>query len=204
MDKREYAEKKSALKKEDSLSVLNEAINFAVIAHLGAVRKGTNRPYILHPLEAAAIVSTMTDDKNLIAAAVLHDVVEDTEITIDDITENFGIDISGLVAAESEEKREYRPPGDTWKERKLETVEHLRSTASIEMKMITLGDKLSNIRAIHYDYQIHGDELWDRFNQNDKNEHGWYYKAILEATSDLQYYPAWKEFRQLVMLMFGE
>jgi len=204
MDKKWIAEKNFVYKKKESLSVLDEAINFAVIAHAGAVRKGTNRPYILHPLEAAAIVSTMTDDKNAIAAAVLHDVVEDTELTIDDITENFGIDISRLVAAESEEKREDKPPGETWKERKLETVEHIRNTASTEMKMIALGDKLSNIRAIHYDYMIHGDELWDRFNQKDKNEHGWYYKAILEATRDLQYYPAWKEFRQLVMLMFGE
>jgi len=185
-------------------SVLDEAINFAVDAHMGAERKGTNRPYILHPLEAAAIVSTMTDNNNVIAAAVLHDVVEDTAFSIDDITEKFGIDISRLVAAESEDKREDKPPGDTWKERKLETIEHLRKAASAEVKMITIGDKLSNIRAIHYDYQIMGDQLWDRFNQNDKKEHGWYYKAVLEATSDLEYYPAWKEFRQLVTLMFGE
>lgn len=47
------------------------------------------------------------------------------------------------------------------------------------------------------------DQLWDRFKQNDKNEHGWYYKAVLEAMSDLEYYLAWKEFGQLVMLMFG-
>ena len=59
-------------------------------ARMGQFRKGTQIPYILHPLEAAAIVGTMTTEPEVIAGAVLHDVVEDTDTTIDEIAELFG------------------------------------------------------------------------------------------------------------------
>ena len=67
------------------MELVSEAIAFAVKAHDGMRRKKSEAPYILHPMEAAVIVGTMTDDQNLIAAAALHDVVEDADITIDEI-----------------------------------------------------------------------------------------------------------------------
>ena len=71
--------------KEEKMNVIEKAIGFAVKAHAGALRKGTNLPYILHPMEAAAIAAQMTDDQDVIAAAVLHDAIEDTETTAEDI-----------------------------------------------------------------------------------------------------------------------
>ena len=67
------------------LTLVDRAIIFATRAHSGATRKGTNIPYIVHPIEAAAIVSAMTDDEEVIAAAILHDVLEDTDATWDDL-----------------------------------------------------------------------------------------------------------------------
>ncbi|MBP1744247.1 MAG: guanosine polyphosphate synthetase/pyrophosphohydrolase [Firmicutes bacterium] len=186
------------------LSVLDEAIIFAVNAHSGYMRKGSNIPYILHPLEAAAIVATMTEDEEVIAAAVLHDVVEDTYATIDDIKDKFGDAISRLVAAETENKREGQSKEETWRIRKQETIEHLMYSPSRDVKLLTLGDKLSNIRAIYKDYKAVGNDVWLRFNQKDSNEHAWYYKAVMEVTSDLYMYPAWQEFKSLVTIMFGE
>lgn len=87
-------------------ALLDKAIVFATREHEGQYRKGTKIPYILHPLEAAAIVGTMTTDDELIAGAVLHDVVEDTETTVEDIRELFGERVAQLVASESENKRE--------------------------------------------------------------------------------------------------
>jgi GTP diphosphokinase / guanosine-3',5'-bis(diphosphate) 3'-diphosphatase len=191
-------------KSQTKLSVLDEAIIFAVNAHSGYMRKGSNIPYILHPLEAAAIVATMTEDEEVIAAAVLHDVVEDTYATIDDIKDKFGDNISRLVAAETENKREGQSKEDTWRIRKQETIEHLMYSPSREVKLLTLGDKLSNIRAIYKDYSAVGNDVWLRFNQKDSNEHAWYYKAVMEVTSDLHIYPAWQEFKSLVTVMFGE
>lgn len=183
--------------------LLDNAIIFAVNAHRGQLRKGTNAPYILHPMEAAAIVGSMTDDDEVIAAAVLHDTVEDTAATLDEICEQFGKRVSELVAAESENKREDKPAASTWKIRKEETIEHLK-TAPKEVKMLTLGDKLSNIRSICRDYEAQGDALWQRFNQKDKNEHRWYYKSIADCLSDLREYPAYKEYVFLAEKTFGE
>lgn len=182
--------------------VLNKALIFAVNAHTGMKRKGTNTPYIVHPMEAVAIVASMTDDREIIAAAALHDVVEDTQYTIDDIKNEFGDKVARLVASESEDKRPELPESETWKIRKEETLEHLKN-ASIETKMITLGDKLSNIRAIYRDYLNLGDKLWERFNVKDKNEHAWYYSSIVNLLSDLKEYPAWKEYKELVDKVFN-
>jgi (p)ppGpp synthase/HD superfamily hydrolase len=67
------------------MELVSEAIAFAVKAHDGMRRKKSDAPYILHPMEAAVIVGTMTDDQNLIAAAALHDVVEDSHFTLKEL-----------------------------------------------------------------------------------------------------------------------
>ncbi len=181
---------------------LDDAIKFAVDAHSSQKRKGTDIPYILHPLETLAIVSTMTNDENILAAAVLHDAVEDTDYTLQDIRDRFGKKVADYVEAESENKRGNLPAKDTWKIRKQETIEHLKS-ASVHVKMITLGDKLSNIRAIYRDYNKIGDDLWERFNQKDKKEHAWYYKSICEIlSSELSDYEVYKEFKELLSKVF--
>lgn len=164
---------------------LDKAIIFAVNAHRGMVRKGTAVPYILHPMESAAIVGSMTDDEEVIAAAVLHDVLEDTPVTTERLRKEFGDRITDLVCAESENKREDRPAAETWKIRKQETISALYQETNLSVKMIALGDKLSNIRAIYRDNQRLGDQLWERFNQKDKSEHAWYYGEIAEATKEL-------------------
>ena len=177
--------------------ILDEAIVFATKAHEGQFRKGTSIPYILHPMEAAAIVGSMTTDEEIIAGAILHDVVEDTETTVEDVIVVFGKRVGSLVASESENKREDLPAESTWKIRKQETLNHLVA-APVDVKMITLGDKLSNIRAIYRDYQKIGDELWQRFNQKDKSEHYWYYSGIAKCITELCDYQAYKEYCDLI------
>lgn len=187
----------------EDADILDKAIIFATNAHSGSCRKGTNLPYIIHPMEVAAIVSTMTDSKAVIAAAVLHDTVEDTNATIDDIRREFGDEVAELVSSESENKRENLPSSDTWKIRKQETVNRLKNESSKEAKMIALGDKLSNIRAIWRDYNTIGDKLWERFNQNDPHEILWYYGAVAESLADLKDELAYKEYVKLVNEMKG-
>lgn len=184
-------------------NVLDRAIVFATEAHEGQFRKGTQIPYILHPIEAAAIVGTMTTDNEVIAGAVLHDVVEDTDTTIDDIQDMFGDRVAFLVYSESENKRENLSAQSTWKIRKQETLNHLKK-APLDVKMITLGDKLSNIRAIYRDYNTIGDALWQRFNQKDKNEHRWYYQAIADCLTALKDFQAYKEYCELIKATFDK
>ena len=94
--------------------LVEQAILFATEAHRGQLRKGSNLPYILHPLEAAAIVAGLTDDPEVIAAAVLHDVLEDTSATPGELEAAFGPRVTALVQSESENKRPHLDPRDSW------------------------------------------------------------------------------------------
>lgn len=185
------------------LDVFEQAILFAVERHAGMVRKGTEIPYITHPMEAAAIVATMTNDKEVLAAAVLHDVVEDTPTTIEEVRQRFGDRVASLVAYESENKRTDLPASETWLIRKQETVDLLKKTTDKAEKMLVIGDKLSNIRGLCRDYERLGDAVWERFNVKDKTMHAWYYTSIVEAISDMSDTPAWQELDALVKRTFG-
>ena len=78
-------------------TLLDRAIVFAVRAHAGTERRGKGFPYIVHPMEAVEIVATMTNDQELLAAAVLHDTVEDTDTTIEQIRAEFGHRVASLL-----------------------------------------------------------------------------------------------------------
>ena len=128
--------------------MIDRAIEFATKAHEGQFRKGTRRPYIVHPIEVGDIVSTMTTDEEVISAAILHDTIEDCKgVTREVLAENFSERVASLVAQESEDKSK------SWMERKGSTIERIR-TASFEVQMIGLADKLSNMRDIDRDYPV--------------------------------------------------
>ena len=165
------------------MSKIEKAVAFATRAHAGSVRKGKDKPYILHPLEAMTIVMRYTDDEDVLAAAVLHDTVEDTSVTVERLEKAFGPRVAGLVASVSEDKRKDRAAETTWLERKMETISHLKE-ASRDTKLICLGDKLSNLREMEEDYAEIDDELWERFNQKDKDMHAWYYRGIYKILKE--------------------
>ena len=178
--------------------MIDRAIAFATRAHEGQVRKGTSRPFILHPLEVAKIVATMTEDEEIISAAILHDTIEDCEgITEEILREQFTPHVASLVAQESEDKSK------TWMERKSATIAHLK-VAPREIQMIGLADKLSNMRDIDRDYPECGEELWKRFRMKDKNVIGWYYKSIRESLKEaMAHTEAYREYCELVAKNFG-
>ena len=186
------------------MELVSEAIAFAVKAHDGQRRKKSQSPYILHPMEAAVIVGTMTDDQDLIAAAALHDVVEDAGITIQEIEEKFGTRVRELVASETEDKRSDIPPAETWRIRKEESLAVLKNTDDIGVLMVWLGDKLANMRAIYRDFKVEGEAMWQRFNQKDAKEQAWYYRSIAELTERLSETSAWIEYKALTELVFGK
>ena len=186
------------------MELVSEAIAFAVKAHDGMRRKKGNVPYILHPMEAAVIVSTMTEDQNLIAAAVLHDVVEDAGVTMEEIEERFGTRVRKLVQSETEDKRNHLPPEATWRIRKAESLEVLKNTEDIGVLMVWLGDKLANMRSFYRDWKVDGDAMWQQFNQKDAREQAWYYRSIATLTQRLAHTSAWIEYNTLTELIFGK
>ena len=186
------------------MELVSEAIAFAVKAHDGMRRKKSDAPYILHPMEAAVIVGTMTDDQNLIAAAVLHDVVEDADVKIEEIEEKFGKRVRELVQSETEDKRADLPAGDTWRIRKEESLEVLKNTDDVAVLMVWIGDKLANMRAIYRSFKAEGEAMWQNFNQKNPSEQAWYYRSIAELTKALSDTSAWIEYKTLTELVFGK
>ena len=186
------------------MELVSEAIAFAVKAHDGMRRKKSESPYILHPMEVAVIVGTMTDDQNLIAAAALHDVVEDAGVTLEEIEKKFGKRVRELVGAETENKRAELPPEETWRIRKEESLSVLKNTEDIAVLMVWLGDKLSNMRSIYRDFKVEGANMWQRFNQKDEKVQAWYYRSIADLTERLSHTSAWIEYKTLTELVFGK
>lgn len=183
--------------------MLDKAIIFAVNAHKGTERRGKGFPYIVHPLEAVEIVATMTPDQELLAAAALHDTVEDTDVTIEQIREEFGERIASLVQAETVQTKQGESEADSWRSRKQRAIDTLAS-ASRDAKMVALGDKLSNMRAIWRDYTEIGDKLWDRFHApGGKKDHEWHYRSLANCFLDLSDTFAFRELMSLLDKVFG-
>lgn len=178
---------------------LDTAIIYAVEHHAGQFRKGSVRSYITHPLEVLQILKSMRADTNLMIAGVLHDTIEDTEATEEEIRELFGDDVANLVTAHSEDKSK------SWQERKSHAIEEL-VTADKRLKMLIMADKVSNFRDMVLDYSQIGDELWNRFNAP-FDKQAWFFRGIVDALHDMQDYPecaaVYFEIVELYKSLFG-
>lgn len=152
---------------------LEKAIRFATEKHAGQLRKGTMTPYIVHPLETMNILRSMNADTELLIAGLLHDTVEDTDTTAEEIAGLFGDGVAALVGGHSEDKSR------TWAERKTHAIEEL-AKADRRMKMLVMADKVSNLRSMAADLREVGDELWARFNAP-REKQAWYYSGIEES-----------------------
>ena len=178
----------------------DKAVKFAVEAHQSTERRGKGYPYIIHPMEAASIVATITNDQEMLAAAILHDTVEDTDVTIEQIRDLFGNRVAELVHHETAPLDENL----SWCEKKTEQVKQL-ADAPYDSKVVALGDKLSNMRGIAWDYRKIGDEVWKLFHApNGKTDVEWYYRLLGEAMSELSETLAYQEFVALFKEVFGE
>ncbi|MBQ1906296.1 MAG: HD domain-containing protein [Bacteroidales bacterium] len=183
-------------------SLFDRAVNFAVKAHSGTERRGKGFPYIIHLMEAVEIVATITPDQELLSAAMLHDTVEDTPVTVADLRKEFGDRIASIVEAESDVHNEGESEHESWHRRKQEAIDRL-TAAPMEAKIVALGDKLSNMRAIARDYAQIGDGLWKMFHVTEKSEHEWHYRGLAHALKDLEVTQAYREFVYLIEEVFG-
>ncbi|MBQ9004217.1 MAG: HD domain-containing protein [Eggerthellaceae bacterium] len=163
------------------MNMLEEAVVYATVMHQGKVRKFGGRPYILHPMEVAQILSTMTDDLEVITAGMLHDIVEDTDGTLDEIEKRFGERVAKLVDSESEDEYPGEDRSATWQQRKEGSLLNLRKSRDVGVKMLWLADKLANLRSLSQIYSERGEAMWSELHQDDPQRQLWYYKSVAEA-----------------------
>lgn len=192
-----------AIKENDKLIALQKAFDYAANAHKGLLRKGTKIPYFTHLITTLNYAMMLTDDTEILMASVLHDTVEDTWVTVDDIRREFGDRIAHFVASETENKRADKPANETWEIRKQENVNHLKE-ASYEVKLLVLSDKTANTESMLREWRICGDELWKKFNQHDKSKHAWYYYSCAEVLEEFSDTDVMKIYLSYLKELFGE
>ena len=183
------------------MDLFDKAVIYAVKAHAGAVRKDGS-PYILHPLEAAGICGTLSRDREILSAAVLHDVVEDAGKDLSEIRRLFGERVAALVETETEEKYADVPPEESWLRRKEESLEKLRKAQDPGTKILWLSDKLSNIRSLYRQYTREGTAMWQRYHEKNVDRQAWYYRTVMELLQEREESAAWQEYRRLYRLIF--
>jgi len=175
---------------------IHKAIIFATQKHVGQVRKGTDIPYITHPMEVMQILTKENCSNDVIIAGILHDVLEDTKTSPAEILDLFGEGVLKMVIAESEDKSK------TWKERKQATINQL-ADADIGIKKVCLADKLANLRSMDADKSLVGEKLWERFNAS-KGDIEWYYRQIIKVMLELGETSMYFEYKILVDKVFKE
>lgn len=185
------------------MSKLKDALIFAAEKHDGQVRKISNQPYIFHCAEVSQIVSEMSDDEDVMCAALLHDTVEDTKTTLDEVAKLFGLRVMRLVAYETENKHDNMDKSKSWLMRKQESIAELHTCDDEDAKKIWLGDKLSNMRSIYRSWLALGDDMWESFHEKDPKKHEWYYKEIIKELSEFSQYTPYKELEMYISIVFG-
>ncbi|AKP48750.1 HD domain-containing protein [Bacillus smithii] len=170
------------------MSIIEKAIIFAAKAHEGQTRKSTDIPYITHPFAVGMLLQKAKCSDEVIAAGILHDTLEDTSVTYEELTEHFGERIAILVRAASEPDKSL-----PWNERKQHTIDSLKQASLEEIQVIT-ADKLHNLRTIRADLEVIGEKIWERFNRGKRDQH-WYYSSIVKELAPRK--KEWKLIREL-------
>ena len=128
--------------KDSGFKRITDAIDFAVIAHQGQFRKGTNTPYIVHPIAVAQELLRFECSPEVLVTGILHDTLEDTTVKLSDILRQFGSKVADILIAVSEQDKR-----KTWENRKLDTINKLKD-APLDVLWVECADKLDNIYAL--------------------------------------------------------
>jgi len=180
------------------MTLLDSALIFAAVAHQNQKRKATDIPYIVHPVGVMLILIEFGEnDPELLAAALLHDTVEDSGVTHDQIRKEFGDRVAEIVAGCSEPDKD-----DTWENRKNHTIHYIKG-APRHIQLVSAADKLHNLRSMIKDYEEVGDKVWSRFKRG-KDDIAWYYRSVLASLREggLSGHPLMKELDALITELF--
>ncbi len=168
------------------------AKEFAIMAHQGQVRKNEpEKPMVIHPISVARILEEYGYDDHVIAAGYLHDVVEDTNYTLEDIEKEFGLDIANLVKTASEPDKSL-----SWEERKKHTIEITRKLP-LRNKVVICADKINNIEDLANTFERTGIRDFSRFKRGEEQQK-WYYTQIYQSLIENQEetLPIFQRFKQ--------
>lgn len=167
------------------------AIALALRAHDAQIRKGDGAlPYIVHPVTVALILSRYSDDEDTIIAGLLHDTLEDTSLSGDEIAREFGAKVLDMVRDVTESDL----PSLSWDTRKARYLRHLE-TAPRGSLLVASADKIANLVSMIAAHASQGDALWERFNATPAEKLRFYHQVYETVRSCWKLCPALHEFR---------
>ncbi|TFH22918.1 MAG: bifunctional (p)ppGpp synthetase/guanosine-3',5'-bis(diphosphate) 3'-pyrophosphohydrolase [Myxococcales bacterium] len=163
---------------------VERALIFAARKHEGQTRKGSDTPYITHPVAVAAMVHAAGGSEDAVVAALLHDTVEDCGglPVLEEIRTTFGETVAAIVDALTDS---YDQDREKWQVRKERYIARM-TTAAGEILLVAACDKLHNLRVILADHATVGGRIWERF-RGGKEGSIWYYRslaAVMEAVRE--------------------
>lgn len=174
------------MKKMQLTPKIQKAINFASRLHRGQSRKDdASMPAVSHAFSVGWILSEYTDDENVIAAGMLHDVLEDVKnYRFDDLKNDFGEEVAKIVKEVSEDKDPNIETDEKalWQERKDGYLKNLEND-SFEGMMVCAADKIHNMHCLIKAYKEQGEELWGKFNAP-ADRKIWYYEEVAKILND--------------------
>jgi (p)ppGpp synthase/HD superfamily hydrolase len=181
-------------------ALIDRAIGFAARAHEGQHRKAGDIPYIAHPVAVAMMLQEMGCEPTVVAAGLLHDVVEDCNVTLVELRAAFGDEVADIVAYLTEPPRTMR-----WEQRKEKMIHSLRQ-APLPVKLVAAADKYHNLQHTLQNQQKRGTAVWKRFGRGPEQQ-AWYYRqvtaSILTDVSEPDQYPIFALLAAIVEELFA-
>ncbi len=157
---------------------VGKAIEKAAILHKDQVTKGDGKtPFIVHPIKVMAIVGEYTNDEDTIIASILHDTVEDTDYTLNDLEKDFGRKVREIVAGVTEEKLDQDGQKRPWLIRKKDYLRNLEKDCP-ESLLVSAADKITNTESLIFEYKRVGKKLEENFNATFEETH-WYHDEVI-------------------------
>ena len=152
----------------------------------------------MHPISVAELLEEYGYDDNVVAAGYLHDVVEDTKYTIEDIEKEFGKDIASLVIGASE-----RDKSLSWEERKQHTIDETK-TLPLRNKLIICADKINNLEDMMIKFEKNGNRDFSAFKRGEK-EQKWYYTNVYKSLiyNEDENLPIFKRLKNVLDIVFN-
>ncbi len=181
------------------MSIKEKAKYFAINAHLGQIRKNEpDKPMVMHPLSVGMLLESYGYDDYVVAAGYLHDVVEDTNYTIEDIEENFGSRVASLVKGASEPDKSL-----SWEERKKHTIEETK-TLPLENKLVICADKINNLEDLMIKFQKNGKRDFSAFKRGEDKQK-WYYTNVYNSLiyNEDENLPIFKRLKNVLDVVFN-
>lgn len=172
------------------MDIVEKALRIMLTAHGQQVRKTDGSPYIIHPMMVAKKLAGLNFSDETIAAAFVHDVLEDTDYSEKKLRQELGDKVIDIILPLTEDK------SLEWEDRKQKYIQAVKN-ASVETKAVSIADKIHNLESIIATHQEMGDKIWTKFNRG-KDKKLWFEKAMLQAFRESWNHPLIAEYEKLI------